>query len=371
MNANEVITNIALELAGTREGRLRLPAPDRRHEPQPVDERRLPDRDQGRRSAFVAAHAARRARPAAQRVPRQGRRVPRHPEGRPHAAAGCRADDARAGVPRLRHDARRGPRPPHARTPSCCPRSTWAPRRSAPASPPTPATRSRGRATSARSPGSTSRPRPTSSSRRATPARSCRSRRRSSATRSSSRRSATTCGCSPRGPQAGFGEINLPPRQAGSSIMPGKVNPVIPEVVNQVAFAVAGADMTVTMAAEARPAAAQRLRAGHRALAASSRSRGCARRCWTLRVNCVDGITANAERLGAMVGVVASASSRRSPRSSATPRRRRSPRRRSLTGRNVADLVVEAGLMTRDEVDAAALAGAALGPATRSRRRSR
>ena len=53
------------------------------------------------------------------------------------------------------------------------------------------------------------------------------------------------------GPQAGLGEINLPPRQAGSSIMPGKVNPVIPEVVNQVAFAVAGRDVTVTMAAEA------------------------------------------------------------------------------------------------------------------------
>ena len=53
------------------------------------------------------------------------------------------------------------------------------------------------------------------------------------------------------GPQAGFGEINLPARQAGSSIMPGKVNPVIPEVVNQVAFAVVGADMTVTMAVEA------------------------------------------------------------------------------------------------------------------------
>ena len=68
------------------------------------------------------------------------------------------------------------------------------------------------------------------------------------------------------GPQAGFGEINLPARQAGSSIMPGKVNPVIPEVVNQVAFAVVGADMTVTMAVEARAAAAERVRAGHRAL---------------------------------------------------------------------------------------------------------
>ncbi|WP_062982278.1 aspartate ammonia-lyase [Nocardia anaemiae] len=53
------------------------------------------------------------------------------------------------------------------------------------------------------------------------------------------------------GPTAGLGEISLPPVQAGSSIMPGKVNPVIPEVVNQVAFAAIGNDMTVTMAAEA------------------------------------------------------------------------------------------------------------------------
>ncbi|WP_159944640.1 MULTISPECIES: aspartate ammonia-lyase [unclassified Nocardiopsis] len=53
------------------------------------------------------------------------------------------------------------------------------------------------------------------------------------------------------GPQAGLREIVLPPVQAGSSIMPGKVNPVIPETVNQVAFLVVGADTTVTMAAEA------------------------------------------------------------------------------------------------------------------------
>ena len=53
------------------------------------------------------------------------------------------------------------------------------------------------------------------------------------------------------GPHAGLGEINLPPRQNGSSIMPGKINPVIPEVVNQVAFNVIGNDVTVTMAAEA------------------------------------------------------------------------------------------------------------------------
>lgn len=52
------------------------------------------------------------------------------------------------------------------------------------------------------------------------------------------------------GPKAGFGEINLPAKQNGSSIMPGKVNPVIPEVVNQVAFNIIGNDVTITMAAE-------------------------------------------------------------------------------------------------------------------------
>ena len=53
------------------------------------------------------------------------------------------------------------------------------------------------------------------------------------------------------GPRAGFGEINLPAKQNGSSIIPGKVNPVIPEVVNQVAFNIIGNDVTITMAAEA------------------------------------------------------------------------------------------------------------------------
>src|SRR5699024_7582148 len=53
------------------------------------------------------------------------------------------------------------------------------------------------------------------------------------------------------GPRAGFNEINLPAVQPGSSIMPGKVNPVIPEVVNQTSFYVIGQDTTVTMAAEA------------------------------------------------------------------------------------------------------------------------
>jgi len=98
------------------------------------------------------------------------------------------------------------------------------------------------------------------------------------------------------GPRAGFGEINLPPRQAGSSIMPGKVNPVIPEVVNQIAFAVIGNDVTVTMAAEAgqlqlnafEPIMCRALMMSITQLRAG---------CMTLADRCVSGITANAERL--------------------------------------------------------------------------
>ncbi|MEN9607258.1 MAG: aspartate ammonia-lyase, partial [Actinomycetota bacterium] len=98
------------------------------------------------------------------------------------------------------------------------------------------------------------------------------------------------------GPRAGFGEINLPPRQAGSSIMPGKVNPVIPEVVNQIAFAVIGNDVTVTMAAEAgqlqlnafEPIMCRALMMSITQLRAG---------CMTLADRCVSGITANADRL--------------------------------------------------------------------------
>ena len=102
------------------------------------------------------------------------------------------------------------------------------------------------------------------------------------------------------GPRAGFGEINLPARQAGSSIMPGKVNPVIPEVVNQVAFEVIGNDVTITMAAEAgqlqlnafEPIIVYSLDRSISHLTAA---------CLTLEANCVRGITANPERLRASV----------------------------------------------------------------------
>lgn len=98
------------------------------------------------------------------------------------------------------------------------------------------------------------------------------------------------------GPKTLIGDINLPPRQNGSSIMPGKVNPVIPEVVNQIAFRVIGNDMTISMAAEGGQL---QLNAFEPVMFYSlyqsieMMSRGLK----TLRINCVDGITANTLKL--------------------------------------------------------------------------
>ncbi|OCG73871.1 aspartate ammonia-lyase [Microbacterium sediminis] len=150
------------------------------------------------------------------------------------------------------------------------------------------------------------------------------------------------------GPQAGLAEINLPARAAGSSIMPGKVNPVIPEVVNQVAFSVAGADTTVTMAVEGGQLQLNAFEPviAHSLLQSITWMRQAMR---TLRVNCVDGITANRERLGAMVGSSVGVITALTPfigYSAAAALAKTA----LLTGRNVADLVVEAGLMSREEV---------------------
>jgi aspartate ammonia-lyase len=102
------------------------------------------------------------------------------------------------------------------------------------------------------------------------------------------------------GPRCGFGEINLPPMQPGSSIMPGKVNPVIPEVVNQVAYMVIGNDLTITLAAEAgqlqlnvmEPILAYSLATSLRTLTAAVN---------TLTTKCIVGITANPERCRELV----------------------------------------------------------------------
>ena len=109
------------------------------------------------------------------------------------------------------------------------------------------------------------------------------------------------------GPRAGLGEIRLPARQNGSSIMPGKINPVIPEVVTQAAFRVYGNDLTVSLAAEAgqlelnafEPVLFDALFESMQVLTGAVR---------TLCQNCIRGITANAEEcqkhLDASVGVV-------------------------------------------------------------------
>ncbi|WP_443659337.1 aspartate ammonia-lyase [Clostridium algidicarnis] len=97
------------------------------------------------------------------------------------------------------------------------------------------------------------------------------------------------------GPRTGFGEINLPPKQNGSSIMPGKVNPVIPEVMNQVAFNIIGNDVTITMAAEAgqlelnafEPVIFYNLFQSIETLTSGVD---------TFTENCIKGITANEER---------------------------------------------------------------------------
>lgn len=102
------------------------------------------------------------------------------------------------------------------------------------------------------------------------------------------------------GPRTGIAEINLPPKQPGSSIMPGKVNPVIPEVVNQICFKVIGNDLTITLASEA----AQLELNVMEPVLVHSLTESCSwitRGFNTLRVECIDGITANPEHCRNMV----------------------------------------------------------------------
>ncbi len=102
------------------------------------------------------------------------------------------------------------------------------------------------------------------------------------------------------GPRTGLAELNLPPKQPGSSIMPGKVNPVIPEVVNQVCFKVIGNDFAIGMASEAaqlelnvmEPVMVQ---------AIAESTKWLTRAFDTLRVECIEGITVNADRCRQMV----------------------------------------------------------------------
>ena len=151
------------------------------------------------------------------------------------------------------------------------------------------------------------------------------------------------------GPRAGLGEINLPPRQAGSSIMPGKVNPVIPEVMNQIAFEVIGNDMTVTFAAEAGQLQLNAFEPiiAHSLFKSVTHLRN---GCLILAERCVDGITANREHLEASVrnsiGIV-TALNPIIGYANATEVAAEAHR----TGKGVAELVEAHGLMTREALD--------------------
>ncbi len=151
------------------------------------------------------------------------------------------------------------------------------------------------------------------------------------------------------GPRAGLNEINLPELQAGSSIMPAKVNPVLPEVVNQVCFKVIGNDVTVSMAAGAgqlqlnvmEPVIAQALFESVSLLTNA---------CQNLRVRCIDGITANVEVCRAHVmdsiGIVTFLNPSIGHHNGDLV-----GKECARTGKSVREVVLEMGLLTEEELD--------------------
>lgn len=151
------------------------------------------------------------------------------------------------------------------------------------------------------------------------------------------------------GPRAGLNEINLPPVQPGSSIMPGKVNPVMPEMMNQICFRVIGNDLTVTFAAEAgqlqlnvmEPLIAFSIMESINFMIKGMN---------TLRDKCIKGITANREvcahNIRMSIGVVTALNPRIGYKNST-----RIAKKALATGKGVYELVLEEGILTREELD--------------------
>ena len=164
------------------------------------------------------------------------------------------------------------------------------------------------------------------------------------------------------GPRCGLHEINLPPMAPGSSIMPGKVNPVIPEVTNQVCYKVIGNDPTVAFAAEAgqlqlnvmEPVIAESI------LESVTWLRNVID---TLRTKCIEGITVNAEHCYDMVknsiGIVTALNPYIGYKGST-----KVAKKALETGRSVYDIVLEEGLMTQEKLDEALNPAAMLGSHT-------
>lgn len=151
------------------------------------------------------------------------------------------------------------------------------------------------------------------------------------------------------GPRCGLHEFDLPARQPGSSIMPGKVNPVIPEVMNQISYKVIGNDLCVAMSGEA---AQMELNAMEPVMAqccfesAELMMNGFD----TLRINCVDGIKANEDNcLGYVhdsIGVVTALNPVIGYKNST-----KIAKEALLTGKSVYDLVLEHGILTKEDLD--------------------
>lgn len=151
------------------------------------------------------------------------------------------------------------------------------------------------------------------------------------------------------GPRCGLGEFNLPAMQPGSSIMPGKVNPVIPEVMSQICFKVMGNEMCVTMAGEA---AQMELNAMEPVMAQCTFESAelLMNGMDTLRRLCVEGITANEERcrnyVHNSIGVVTALNPVIGYKNST-----KIAKEALETGRSVYDLVLEHGVLTKEELD--------------------
>ncbi|MFG0284201.1 MAG: aspartate ammonia-lyase [Phycisphaerales bacterium JB039] len=151
------------------------------------------------------------------------------------------------------------------------------------------------------------------------------------------------------GPRAGLNEINLPAMQPGSSIMPGKVNPVIPEVVNQVCFRVIGSDLTVSLAAEAGQLQLNVMEPVIAACIFESQTLFM-NAAASLRVHCVDGITANEDVCRRMVEQSIGIVTALNPvlgYETATQLAAEALR----TGKGVVDLVREKKLLSEDQIN--------------------
>ena len=153
------------------------------------------------------------------------------------------------------------------------------------------------------------------------------------------------------GPRCGLHEINLPPMAPGSSIMPGKVNPVIPELTNQVCFKVIGNDMTVAFAAEAGQLQLNVMEPVICQCVMESVTWLC-NVIETLRTKCIEGITVNKEHCYEMVknsiGIVTALNPYIGYKAST-----KVAKKALSTGRSVYDLVLEEGLMTKEKLDEA------------------